>query len=165
MMRGLMTLLPSARRLCCAALAVACIPAAPGRALAEDAAESPAPARTFEDVKDELNAMVQEERDSVRQSRELVAEISRIGAREARIRERLLGSDPDLKALHKQIKQKQDELERLLREKDPVLAAMMEKRTDLINQHGKVQSRISELQAKRTALFNEVNPKSAEMKP
>lgn len=137
----------------------------PARAIAEDAAEPPQAARTFDDVKDELNEMVQEERDSMKRSREMVAKISRLGVRETKVRNQLLRTDPELRALKKLIGEKQEELERLVREKSEVLASMIDKKQALMDEHGKLQASINDLRERRTALFNDVKPRTGGVQP
>ncbi|MDA1085920.1 MAG: hypothetical protein O2901_02770 [Verrucomicrobia bacterium] len=153
------------------ALLVTALLVPPARAIAEDTATTPPPTRTFNDVKDQLNAMVAEERESVKKSREMVAGISRLGVRELKIRDRILAADPQLKALSKsggdaesgqERGSREKILERRLREKSEVLASMMDEKQALIDEHAKLQLKINDLRQQKDSLFEEVRPKGPE---
>ena len=142
--------------------------AAPAWAIAEDKAPPPPPSRTFDDVKDELNAMVRQESESVKKSRELVAGISLLGVRETKVRNQLLRADPELQALSKPVSDTESEqerqsrekiMQRRLREKSETLAAMMDEKQALMDEHGKLQARIIDLRGQKDALFEEVRPR------
>ncbi len=148
--------------------------AAPAWAIAEDKAPPPPPSRTFDDVKDELNAMVRQESESVKKSRELVAGISLLGVRETKVRNQLLRADPELQALSKPVSDTESDqerqsrekiLQRRLREKSATLASMMDEKQALMDEHGKLQARIIDLRAQKDALFEEVRPRKTVSRP
>ena len=112
--------------------------------------------------------MVRQESESVKKSRELVAGISLLGVRETKVRNQLLRADPELQALSKPVSDTESEqerqsrekiMQRRLREKSETLAAMMDEKQALMDEHGKLQARIIDLRGQKDALFEEVRPR------